>query len=47
MGQYYNAPRHTIQVDFGVYVHDLMKEIDRGGKRAKAVGGGLPVRARA
>ncbi len=36
MDQYYNAPRHTIQVDFGLYVHDLMKEIDRGRKRAKA-----------
>ena len=46
-GQYYNAPRHTIQVDFGVYVHDLMKEIDRGAKRAKAAGGAPPVPARA
>jgi hypothetical protein len=47
MGQYYNAPRHTIQVDFGLYVHDLMKEIERGAKRALAAGGGLPVSARA
>jgi cation diffusion facilitator CzcD-associated flavoprotein CzcO len=38
MGQYYNAPRHTIQVDFGLYVHDLMKEIERGARRAKAAG---------
>ena len=36
MGQYYNAPRHTIQVDFGLYVHDLLKEIERGRKRAGA-----------
>ena len=28
--QYYEAKRHTIQVDFGIYCHDLMKEIAKG-----------------
>ncbi len=36
LGQYYKAKRHTIQVDFGVYVADLHKEIARGAARAKA-----------
>ncbi|WP_137725016.1 NAD(P)-binding domain-containing protein [Prescottella subtropica] len=34
LGQYYTAPRHTIQVDFGRYVRDLNKEIAAGEKRA-------------
>jgi cation diffusion facilitator CzcD-associated flavoprotein CzcO len=46
-GQYYASKRHTIQVDFGIYCHDLIKEIARGGKRAKAAGNPLPVKARA
>ncbi len=46
MGQYYNAPRHTIQVDFGLYVHDLTKEITRGRKRARAAGGAPSISAR-
>lgn len=46
-GQYYAAKRHTIQVDFGIYVADLMKEIVRGEARAKAAGNALPVPARA
>ena len=47
LGHYYNAPRHTIQVDFGVYVHDLLKEIRRGEVRARAAGWTLPVQPRA
>ena len=47
MGQYYASKRHTIQVDFGVYCHDLMKEIERGAKRAAAAGNRPPVPARA
>ena len=47
LGQYYASKRHTIQVDFGVYVADLMKEIGRGAKRAAAAGNTLPVPARA
>ncbi|MFA5600777.1 MAG: NAD(P)/FAD-dependent oxidoreductase, partial [Phenylobacterium sp.] len=43
LGHYYRAPRHTIQVDFGVYVHDLIKEIRRGEARARAGGWALPV----
>jgi len=35
LGQYYKAQRHTIQVDFGIYVADLMKEIVRGAARAR------------
>jgi hypothetical protein len=46
-GQYYASKRHTIQVDFGIYCHDLMKEIVKGEKRAKAAGNTLPVKARA
>ncbi|HET6151738.1 MAG TPA: NAD(P)-binding domain-containing protein [Marmoricola sp.] len=34
--QYYEAPRHTIQIDFARYVIDLMKEIDAGTARAEA-----------
>jgi cation diffusion facilitator CzcD-associated flavoprotein CzcO len=47
LGQYYRSQRHTIQVDFGHFVADLMKEIARGEKRAKAVGYRLPVEPRA
>lgn len=35
LGHFYKSQRHTIQVDFGLYVHDLMKEIGRGEKRAR------------
>ena len=45
--RYVASKRHTIQVDFGVYVADLMKEIGRGAKRATAAGNTLPVPARA
>ena len=47
LGQYYRSKRHTIQVDFNTYVADLMKEIARGEKRAKAASNALPVPARA
>ena len=36
-GQYYAARRHTIQLDFDHYVRDLLKEIERGKKRANGV----------
>lgn len=36
LGQYYNVPRHTIQIDFARYVKDLRKEIETGRKRANA-----------
>lgn len=36
LGQYYNTPRHTIQVDFARYVKDLRKELEAGAKRARA-----------
>ncbi|HEX6866081.1 MAG TPA: NAD(P)-binding domain-containing protein [Caulobacteraceae bacterium] len=47
LGQYYQAKRHTIQVDFAVYCRDLAKEIAAGEKRAKAAGYALPVQPRA
>jgi len=47
LGQYYRSKRHTIQVDFGVYIHDLHKEISAGERRARAAGGKIPVPARA
>jgi hypothetical protein len=34
--QYYASPRHTIQIDFGRYCVDLMKEIEAGGARVTA-----------
>jgi len=42
LAQYYQAERHTIQVDFARYVIDLGKEIAAGEKRAAAA----PARAR-
>ncbi|WP_448580011.1 flavin-containing monooxygenase [Thermaurantiacus sp.] len=36
-GHYYASPRHTIQVDFDVYCHDLAKEIARGARRKGAM----------
>ena len=35
--QYYAAPRHTIQIDFGRYCVDLMKEIEAGKARASGI----------
>jgi cation diffusion facilitator CzcD-associated flavoprotein CzcO len=32
-GHYYASPRHTIQVDFDLYCHDLKAEIARGARR--------------
>jgi hypothetical protein len=34
LGQYYRSKRHTIQVDFNLYVADLLKELARGEARA-------------
>jgi cation diffusion facilitator CzcD-associated flavoprotein CzcO len=36
LGQYYAAPRHTIQIDFGRYVLDLHREIAAGEERARS-----------
>jgi hypothetical protein len=36
LGHVYTSQRHTIQVDFGLYVHDLLKEIGRGERRKLA-----------
>jgi cation diffusion facilitator CzcD-associated flavoprotein CzcO len=35
LGHFYDSPRHRMQVDFFGYCKDLMKEIERGAKRAK------------
>ena len=45
LGQFYQAARHTIQVDFNVYCADLKKEFAKGEARARAAGGKLPVAA--
>ena len=37
LAQYYRAPRHTIQIDFGRYCVDLEAEIAAGEERARAV----------
>lgn len=47
MGHFYDSPRHTMQVDFQSYCDDLMKEIKKGSKRARAAGNPLPVPPRA
>ncbi|MBI1188939.1 MAG: NAD(P)-binding protein [Alphaproteobacteria bacterium] len=36
LGHFYDSPRHRMQVDFNAYVADLLKEIERGGRRARA-----------
>jgi hypothetical protein len=36
LAQYYASPRHTIQIDFGRYVVDLLAEIKAGEERAAA-----------
>ena len=46
LAQYYDAPRHTIQVDFARYSINLRKEIEAGAKRAAKAGYELPVPAR-
>ena len=35
-GHFYESARHTMQVDFNRYCTDLLKELERGEKRAKA-----------
>jgi hypothetical protein len=35
LGYVDKSQRHILQVDFGLYVHDLLKEIGRGEKRAR------------
>lgn len=47
LGPFYKSPRHTIQLEFDVYVKNMEKELIIGGKRAKAAGFPLPVPARA
>jgi len=47
VAQFYKSLRHTIQVDFSVYCADLLREISRGERRARAAGYALPVQARA
>jgi hypothetical protein len=39
LGHFYDSPRHTMQLDFGHYVADLMGEIRRGEARARRAGG--------
>jgi hypothetical protein len=41
--RYVASKRHTIQVDFDDYLHDLAKERRRGAERARARGFALPV----
>lgn len=36
LGHFYESARHTMQVDFNVYVRDLLAEIKQGEKRARA-----------
>ena len=43
IGHFYDSPRHRMQVDFGIYCHDLKKEWQKGTKRAQTSGNALPV----
>ncbi|MCI4644974.1 MAG: NAD(P)-binding domain-containing protein [Hyphomonadaceae bacterium] len=36
-GHFYDAPRHTMQVDFNQYVTDLLREVSEGTKRKKVL----------
>jgi dimethylaniline monooxygenase (N-oxide forming) len=45
--RYVASKRHTIQVDFDDYIHDLAKERRAGGDRARRLGFRLPVPSRA
>jgi hypothetical protein len=45
--RYVASKRHTIQVDFDDYLHDLDKEQRAGAERARACGFALPVAHRA
>jgi hypothetical protein len=36
LGHFYDSPRHRMQVDFNIYVADLVKEIERGAQRASS-----------
>jgi dimethylaniline monooxygenase (N-oxide forming) len=45
--RYVASKRHTIQVDFDDYLHELAKEQERGAARARAAGGTPPVPGRA
>ncbi len=37
LGHFYQSARHTMQVDFNIYVRDLLAEIKQGEKRAGAL----------
>jgi dimethylaniline monooxygenase (N-oxide forming) len=43
--RYVSSKRHTIQVDFDDYLHELAKERRAGAERARAAGFALPVAA--
>jgi hypothetical protein len=45
--RYVASKRHTMQVDFDNYLHDLRKELQAGATRARAANFGLPVAPRA
>jgi dimethylaniline monooxygenase (N-oxide forming) len=45
--RYVASKRHTMQVDFDNYLHELTKELARGAERARAAGFALPVPHRA
>jgi cation diffusion facilitator CzcD-associated flavoprotein CzcO len=45
--RYVASKRHTMQVDFDNYLHDLGKELRAGAERAREAGFSLPVPARA
>lgn len=45
--RYVASVRHTMQVDFDMFLHDMRKEVKRGEKRAAKSGNHLPLEAKA
>ncbi len=45
--RYVSSTRHTIQVDFDIFMDEMKKEMDAGKKRADKLGNQLPIQAKA
>jgi hypothetical protein len=44
--RFYKSPRHTFEVDFDEWLHDVEKERRRGAKRAAKAGNALTIEPR-
>ncbi len=45
--RYVSSTRHTIQVDFDIFMDEMKKEMAAGKKRAEKLGNQLPIQAKA